>query len=171
MPNSTPTTKSTGGLKSPNSQVGYASPLLAHPRLSFSRLKTRMAPVLASSPFYAFGAVAEARRWKAKPHSPAPKRPITVTHIHNSASRLQGGEIDVQMAISVPHAAPVSTSSVTDDASDLTSTPPAKKRKNRPASMVKAGISSRGQRTTRILRYLRFFPAGVSGILFSLLIL
>jgi hypothetical protein len=87
--------------------------------------------VLASSPFYAFGAVAEARRWKAKPHAPAPKKLTTVTHIHNSASRPQGGEIDVQMDISVPHTAPVSTGSVTDDAADLTSTPPAKKRKKR----------------------------------------
>jgi hypothetical protein len=130
--------KSTGSLKAPSSRVGYASPrhtpgsssslVFAFEDLDGSALRT----VLASSPFYAFGAMAEAtRRWKAKPRAPAPKKPTTVAHIHNSASRAQGGEIDIQMDISVPHTAPVSTSSVTDDAADLTSTPPAKKCKKR----------------------------------------
>jgi hypothetical protein len=44
---------------------------------------------------------------------------------------MQDGETDIQMDVAVLPTAPASTGSVTDEATDPTSAPPAKKRKKR----------------------------------------
>ncbi|KZV64887.1 hypothetical protein PENSPDRAFT_150220 [Peniophora sp. CONT] len=103
--------------------------------------------VLTSGPFYAFGAAAEARRWKTKPRAPVKSTPATITLATPAANSKPASTADSRPALVTQGGTPMDTDDLGGYAAPLAlgtrSDPPLEHGQSPPAKKRRQGTRSR----------------------------